>query len=87
MGFASPGSPGIRAGGGAFGRSGRVGDDSSLGGGRRGVPEARGKIWLEIGESQGKAVRRLPRGGLRFVGIEKDLAGRDRVARWVLPAD
>src|SRR3972149_134170 len=43
MGFASPGSPGIRAGGGAFGRSGRVGDDSSLGGGRRGVPEARGK--------------------------------------------
>ena len=46
-----------------------------------------GKLWLEIGESQGKAVRRLPRGGLRFLGIEKDLAGRDRVARWVLPAD
>src|SRR4030067_1034812 len=43
MGFASPGSPGIRAGGGAYGRSGRVGDDSPLGGGRRGVPEARGK--------------------------------------------
>ena len=46
-----------------------------------------GRLWLEIGESQGKAVRRLSRGGLRFLGIEKDLAGRDRVARWVLPAD
>src|SRR3989337_4132837 len=43
MGFASAGNRGIRAGGGAVGRSGRVGGDSCLGGGRRGVPEARGK--------------------------------------------
>lgn len=44
-----------------------------------------GRLWLEIGESHGEAVRRLPCGPLRFVGIEKDLAGRDRVARWILP--
>jgi hypothetical protein len=43
-------------------------------------------LWLEIGESQGAAVKRLPCGPLRFVGVEKDLAGRDRVARWILPA-
>jgi release factor glutamine methyltransferase len=46
-----------------------------------------GALWLEIGESQGDAVRRLPRGPLAFVGIEQDLAGRDRVARWILPAE
>ncbi len=46
-----------------------------------------GRLWLEIGETQGDAVRRLPCGRLRFAGIEKDLAGRDRVARWILPAD
>jgi release factor glutamine methyltransferase len=46
-----------------------------------------GMLWLEIGETQGAAVRGLPCGPLRFVGIEKDLAGRDRVARWILPAE
>lgn len=46
-----------------------------------------GRLWLEIGESQGDAVRRIPRGPLEFVGIERDLAGRDRVARWILPAE
>jgi release factor glutamine methyltransferase len=46
-----------------------------------------GTLWLEIGESQGDAVRRLPRGPLEFVGIEQDLAGRSRVARWILPAE
>ena len=46
-----------------------------------------GGLWLEIGETQGNAVRRLPCGPLRFAGVEKDLAGRDRVARWILPAD
>jgi release factor glutamine methyltransferase len=46
-----------------------------------------GRLWLEIGETQGKAVGRLPCGALRFAGVEKDLAGRDRVARWILPAD
>ena len=44
-----------------------------------------GMLWLEIGESQGAAVKGLPCGPLRFVGVEKDLAGRDRVARWLLP--
>src|SRR4030067_3110587 len=33
----------MRAGGGAFGRYGRVGGYATLGGGRRGVSEARGK--------------------------------------------
>ncbi len=46
-----------------------------------------GALWLEIGESQGDAVRRLPCGPLSFVGIETDLAGRNRVARWVLPEE
>ena len=46
-----------------------------------------GTLWLEIGESQGDAVRRLPCEPLAFVGIEKDLAGRSRVARWILPAE
>jgi release factor glutamine methyltransferase len=46
-----------------------------------------GMLWLEIGESQGVAVTGLPCGPLRFVGVEKDLAGRDRVARWILPAE
>lgn len=45
-----------------------------------------GELWLEIGETQGKAVRALPSGPLRFAGVEPDLAGRDRVARWVLPS-
>lgn len=45
-----------------------------------------GSLWLEIGESQGETVKRLPCGPLRFRGVEKDLAGRDRVARWMLPA-
>lgn len=42
----------------------------------------RGDLWCEIGASQGESVRRLPSGSLKFAGIEKDLAGRDRVARW-----
>ena len=48
--------------------------------------EPGGALWLEIGESQGAAVKGLPCGPLRFAGVEKDLAGRDRVARWTLPA-
>ncbi len=44
-----------------------------------------GRLWLEIGASHGDAIRRLPCGPLRFAGIEKDLAGKDRVARWLLP--
>jgi hypothetical protein len=27
-------------------------------------------------------VRRLPSGSLKFVGVFRDLAGRDRVAHW-----
>ncbi len=41
-----------------------------------------GELWCEIGAGQGEAVRRLPSAGLRFVDLYKDLAGRDRVARW-----
>lgn len=41
-----------------------------------------GVLLCEIGETQGEAVRRLPAGLLSFDGIVKDLAGRDRVARW-----
>lgn len=44
-----------------------------------------GELWCEIGETQGEAVRRLPSGPVRFAGIARDLAGRDRVARWVRP--
>lgn len=42
-----------------------------------------GELWCEIGETQGDAVRRLPCPSMRFVDIYPDLAGRDRVARWV----
>lgn len=55
------------------------------GGGQRLVPG--GALWVEIGAEQGERVRSLPCGPLRFAGIERDLAGRDRVARWVLPPD
>lgn len=41
-----------------------------------------GTLLCEIGETQGEAVRRLPPGLLCFAGVTKDLAGRDRVARW-----
>jgi release factor glutamine methyltransferase len=41
-----------------------------------------GEFWCEIGENQGEAVGRLPSGFLRFAGISKDLAGRDRTACW-----
>jgi len=43
---------------------------------------AGGVLLCEIGETQGGAVRRLPSGLLCFAGVVKDLAGRDRVARW-----
>ena len=42
-----------------------------------------GTLLCEIGETQGEAVRRLPSGLLCFAGVVKDLAGRDRVARWI----
>ena len=41
-----------------------------------------GVLLCEIGETQGEAVRRLPSGLLSFEGVARDLAGRDRVARW-----
>ncbi len=43
---------------------------------------SRGDLWCEIGDSQGESVRRLPSGSLKLVGVYRDLAGRDRVARW-----
>lgn len=48
--------------------------------------KAGGELWCEIGEAQGEAVRRLPAGPLRFAGLFRDLAGKDRIARWVLSA-
>ena len=42
----------------------------------------RGELWCEIGESQGESARRLPSGPLGFVAVYRDLAGRDRVAKW-----
>lgn len=53
--------------------------------GADGILRPGGELWCEIGETQGEAVRRLPSGPLRFAGIARDLAGRDRVARWVRP--
>lgn len=43
----------------------------------------RGRLWVEIGETQGSAVRALPCGPLTFAGVGKDLAGKDRVACWI----
>jgi len=40
-----------------------------------------GALWCEIGAAQGGAAARLHAPGLRFEGILKDLAGRDRIAR------
>lgn len=44
-----------------------------------------GELWCEIGASQGAAVAALPSGPLRFLGIFRDLAGRDRYAGWAKP--
>ncbi|MBI5342915.1 MAG: peptide chain release factor N(5)-glutamine methyltransferase [Deltaproteobacteria bacterium] len=41
-----------------------------------------GELWCEIGDMQGEAVKRLPSGPLRVVGVFPDLAGRDRAACW-----
>jgi release factor glutamine methyltransferase len=41
-----------------------------------------GELWCEIGERQGAAVAALPAGRLAFLGVSKDLAGRDRIAGW-----
>jgi len=41
-----------------------------------------GELWCEIGASQGNAVAALPAGALRFLGVFRDLAGRDRYAGW-----
>ncbi len=43
----------------------------------------RGRLWVEIGETQAVAVRALPCGPLAFAGVARDLAGRDRVACWI----
>ena len=52
----------------------------AAGAGEHLVPD--GELWCEIGETQGEAVKRLPSGPLRVVGIFPDLASRDRVACW-----
>ena len=42
-----------------------------------------GELWCEIGAFQGPAVSSLPSGALRFKGIFRDLAGRERYAGWI----
>jgi len=42
-----------------------------------------GELWCEIGAFQGPAVASLPSGALKFKGIFRDLAGRDRYAGWI----
>jgi len=42
-----------------------------------------GELWCEIGAFQGPAVASLPSGALRFKGVFRDLAGRERYASWV----
>ncbi len=49
------------------------------------VLRAGGELWCEIGESQGAAAAALPSGSLRFLGVFRDLAGRDRYAGWAKP--
>ncbi|MEW6720496.1 MAG: peptide chain release factor N(5)-glutamine methyltransferase [Thermodesulfobacteriota bacterium] len=44
-----------------------------------------GELWCEIGADQGAAVAALPSGPLRFLGVFRDLAGRDRYAGWAKP--
>lgn len=44
-----------------------------------------GELWCEIGASQGAAQNSLPCGSLRFLGVFRDLAGRDRYAGWAKP--
>ncbi len=44
-----------------------------------------GELWCEIGASQGAATGSLPCGSLRFLGVFRDLAGRDRYAGWEKP--
>jgi len=44
-----------------------------------------GELWCEIGESQGGAAASLSSGPLRFLGVFRDLAGRDRYAGWAKP--
>ncbi len=44
-----------------------------------------GELWCEIGASQGTAPGSMPCGSLRFLGVFRDLAGRDRYAGWAKP--
>ena len=44
-----------------------------------------GELWCEIGAGQGAAAAALPAGPLRFLGVFRDLAGRDRYAGWGKP--
>ncbi len=53
--------------------------------GAGGVLQSGGELWCEIGESQGKAVAALSSGPIRFLGVFRDLAGRDRYAGWAKP--
>ncbi len=56
-----------------------------LAAGADGVLASGGELWCEIGASQGAAAASLPCGTLRFLGVFRDLAGRDRYAGWAKP--
>lgn len=53
--------------------------------GAAGLLSPGGELWCEIGADQGEAVRSLPCGPLRPLGVLPDLAGRERYAGWVKP--
>jgi release factor glutamine methyltransferase len=56
-----------------------------LAAGGEGLIAPGGELWCEIGASQGPAAASLFSGALEFLGIFRDLAGRDRYAGWKKP--
>lgn len=56
-----------------------------LAAGAEGLLAPGGELWCEIGASQRAAAASLPCGSLRFLGVFRDLPGRDRYAGWARP--
>jgi release factor glutamine methyltransferase len=56
-----------------------------LAAGAGGLLRPGGELWCEIGAGQGEAAAKLPSVPLRFLGVFRDLAGRDRYAGWAMP--
>ncbi len=53
--------------------------------GGEGILAPGGELWCEIGASQGAVAATLSPGALRFLGVFRDLAGRNRYAGWAKP--